>query len=37
MILERVVPDEMLEMLRQECSYFIGYSDADLTASTWRQ
>ena len=32
MILERVVPDDMLEMLRQECSYFMGYSDAEMDA-----
>ncbi len=30
MILERVIPDEMLQMLREECSYFIGYADAGL-------
>lgn len=30
MILERVIPEEMLQMLREECSYFIGYADADL-------
>lgn len=30
MILERVIPDEMLQMLREECSYFLGYHDAEL-------
>lgn len=28
MILERVIPDDMLQMLREECSYFLGYYDA---------
>jgi ectoine hydroxylase-related dioxygenase (phytanoyl-CoA dioxygenase family) len=27
MILERVIPDDMLTMLREECSYFVGYMD----------
>lgn len=27
MILERVIPDDMLAMLREECSYFIGLAD----------
>ncbi|MCC6581788.1 MAG: phytanoyl-CoA dioxygenase family protein [Phycisphaeraceae bacterium] len=26
-ILERVIPDDMLQMLREECSYFLGYYD----------
>ncbi len=30
MILERIIPDDMLEMLGQECSYFIGYEDGRL-------
>ncbi len=30
MILERVIPEAMLQMLREECSYFIGYADAEL-------
>jgi len=30
MILERVIPDDLLQMLREECSYFIGYADAEL-------
>jgi len=33
MILERIVPDDMLETLRQECSYFIGYCDAEMDAA----
>ena len=28
MIFEKVIPDDMLEMMRQECSYFLGYIDA---------
>lgn len=32
MILERVIPEAMLQMLREECSYFIGYTDADMDA-----
>ncbi|MCS7048196.1 MAG: phytanoyl-CoA dioxygenase family protein [Verrucomicrobiae bacterium] len=28
MILERVIPDDMLQMLREECAYFLGYNDA---------
>lgn len=27
MILERVIPDDMLQMMREECSYLIGYID----------
>ncbi len=27
MILKRIIPDDMLEMLREECSYFVGYQD----------
>lgn len=30
MILERVIPDEMLAMLREECSYFLGYHDGQM-------
>jgi len=30
MILERVIPDDMLQMMQEECSYFIGYADAEL-------
>ena len=33
MILERVVPPDMLEMLRRECSDFIGYTDAEMDAA----
>jgi len=36
MILERIVPDDMLEMLRQECSYFMGYVDAEMDAANER-
>ena len=32
MILERVIPDDMLQMLREECSYFLGYEDAEMDA-----
>lgn len=32
MVIEGVVPDDMLQMLREECSYFIGYADAQLDA-----
>ena len=28
MILPAVIPPAMLEMLREECSYYIGYMDA---------
>jgi ectoine hydroxylase-related dioxygenase (phytanoyl-CoA dioxygenase family) len=30
MILEKVIPDETLQMMREECSYFLGYYDAEL-------
>jgi len=30
MVLERVIPADLLQMLREECSYFIGYADAEL-------
>jgi ectoine hydroxylase-related dioxygenase (phytanoyl-CoA dioxygenase family) len=33
MILERIVPEDMLCMLREECSYFLGYADAELDAA----
>ncbi len=33
MILERVIPDDLLVMLREECSYFLGYYDAQLDAA----
>lgn len=33
MILEKVIPDDMLAMLRQECSYFLGYMDARMDAA----
>jgi len=29
-VLERVVPDEWVQMLREECSYFIGCKDQEL-------
>ena len=32
MILENVIPDELLTMLREECSYFVGYMDARMDA-----
>jgi ectoine hydroxylase-related dioxygenase (phytanoyl-CoA dioxygenase family) len=33
MILEEVIPPDMLVMLREECSYFIGYMDALMDTS----
>jgi ectoine hydroxylase-related dioxygenase (phytanoyl-CoA dioxygenase family) len=33
MILERVIPEEMLRMLREECSYFLGYMDSRMDAA----
>jgi len=30
MILERVIPEDMLQMLREECHYFIGWKDGQL-------
>lgn len=33
MILPDVIPPDMLQMLREECSYFLGYYDARLDAS----
>ena len=32
LILERVIDDDTLQMLREECSYFMGYQDAELDA-----
>ncbi len=32
LILERVIPDDLLQMLREECSYFLGYMDARIDA-----
>ncbi len=32
MILENVIPEDMLRMLREECSYFLGYMDARMDA-----
>ena len=32
LILESVIPDDMLQMLREECAYFIGYMDAVMDA-----
>ena len=32
-ILERAVPDQMLRMLREECSYFIGRKDQEMEAA----
>lgn len=36
MILERVIPDDMLQMLREECSYFLGYYDALMDSKSLR-
>jgi ectoine hydroxylase-related dioxygenase (phytanoyl-CoA dioxygenase family) len=33
MILERVIPEDLLVMLREECSYFLGYCDAQMDAA----
>lgn len=30
MILDRVIPENVLQMLREECSYFLGYCDAQI-------
>lgn len=30
MILANVIPKDLLQMLREECSYFLGYSDAEM-------
>jgi len=32
MVLEGVIPEDMLRMLREECSYFLGYMDARFDA-----
>lgn len=32
MILENVIPTDLLQMLREECSYFLGYTDAEMDA-----
>lgn len=32
MILERVIPDDMLTLLREECHYFVGYQDGQMDA-----
>ena len=32
LILERVIDDDTLQMLREECSYFMGYLDAEMDA-----
>ena len=32
-ILEKAIPDEHLEILRNECSYFIGYADAQMDSA----
>lgn len=33
MILERCIPEETLAVLREECSYFLGYKDAQMDAA----
>src|ERR1041385_7640115 len=30
MILERVIPEDILQLLREECSYFLGYCDGQM-------
>ena len=37
MILERVIPDDLLQMLREESSYFMGYKDAEMDAQNTEQ
>ncbi|MEM9305305.1 MAG: phytanoyl-CoA dioxygenase family protein [Pseudomonadota bacterium] len=32
LILERVIPEDLLQMLREECAYFLGYMDARMDA-----
>lgn len=32
MILENIVPDDMLTMMREECHYFVGYTDGQMDA-----
>jgi ectoine hydroxylase-related dioxygenase (phytanoyl-CoA dioxygenase family) len=32
MILEGIIPEQMLSMLREECAYFMGYMDAEMDA-----
>ena len=32
MILPAVIPEKMLNMLREECSYYLGYCDAQMDA-----
>lgn len=36
MILESVIPEPVLQVLREECSYFMGYSDAEMDARSAR-
>jgi len=31
-VLERVIPDEVVQMLREECAYFVGYMDGKMDA-----
>ena len=33
MILPGIIPDDMVQMLREECSYFLGYYDAEIDAA----
>jgi ectoine hydroxylase-related dioxygenase (phytanoyl-CoA dioxygenase family) len=33
MVLEAVIPGDLLELLRQECSYFLGYYDGQMDAA----
>lgn len=37
MILERVIPPDMLQMLREECHYFVGYQDGQMDAQGQKQ
>ncbi len=41
MILPDVIPPDMLTMLREECSYFLGYKDSQMDSrghhSGWHQ
>ncbi|MDJ0939996.1 MAG: phytanoyl-CoA dioxygenase family protein [Woeseiaceae bacterium] len=36
-IFERAIPEELLQMLREECSYFVGYMDACIDAGRLKE
>ena len=37
MILPGIIPPDMLTMLREECSYFLGYKDSQMDSKGMRQ